>query len=72
MPPEIVPYLLDGSAVSSRPAGFDPDPGARRRPVSCEGAPAMADYIPGGDAEFNTWLDNFVTYAGANLANLWE
>ena len=28
----------------------------------------MADYIPGGDAEFNAWLDNFVTYANANLA----
>ncbi len=28
----------------------------------------MAGYIPGGDAEFNAWLDNFVTYAGANLA----
>jgi len=28
----------------------------------------MADYIPGGDAEFNAWLDNFVTYATANLA----
>ncbi len=30
----------------------------------------MADYIPGGDAELNACLDNFVTYAGANLANL--
>ncbi|MCK4659670.1 MAG: hypothetical protein KAV82_09145 [Phycisphaerae bacterium] len=30
----------------------------------------MADYIPGGDAAFNAWLDNFVTYANANLANL--
>ena len=30
----------------------------------------MADYIPGGDAEFNAWLDNFITYANANLANL--
>ncbi len=30
----------------------------------------MADYIPGGDAAFNGWLDNFVTYATANLANL--
>ncbi len=30
----------------------------------------MAAYIPGGDAEFNAWLDNFVTYANANLANL--
>ncbi len=30
----------------------------------------MADYIPGGDAEFNAWLGNFVTYASANLANL--
>jgi hypothetical protein len=29
----------------------------------------MADYIPGGDAAFNAWLDNFVTYANANLAN---
>lgn len=28
----------------------------------------MADYIPGGDAESNAWPDNFVTYAGANLA----
>ncbi len=26
----------------------------------------MADYIPGGDAAFNAWLDNFVTYASAN------
>ena len=30
----------------------------------------MADYIPGGDAAFNAWLDNFVTYATANPANL--
>ena len=30
----------------------------------------MADYIPGGDAAFNAWLDNFVTYATANLAGL--
>ncbi len=28
----------------------------------------MPDYIPGGDAEFSAWLDNFVTYANANLA----
>ena len=28
----------------------------------------MADYIPGGDAASNAWLDSFVTYAGANLA----
>ncbi|MCK4659666.1 MAG: hypothetical protein KAV82_09125 [Phycisphaerae bacterium] len=27
----------------------------------------MADYIPGADAKFNAWLDNFVTYANANL-----
>ncbi|HUU83630.1 MAG TPA: hypothetical protein VM243_09015 [Phycisphaerae bacterium] len=30
----------------------------------------MADYIAGGDAEFNAWLDNFVTYASAKLAEL--
>lgn len=30
----------------------------------------MPDYIPGGDAEFNASLDNFVTYASTNLANL--
>ena len=30
----------------------------------------MPDYIPGGDAEFNAWLGNFVTYANANLAGL--
>ena len=28
----------------------------------------MADYIPAADAAFNAWLDNFVTYATANLA----
>ena len=28
----------------------------------------MADYIPGGGAAFNAWLDNFVTCATANLA----
>lgn len=28
------------------------------------------DYIPRGDAEFNGWLANFVTYANANLLNL--
>jgi len=28
------------------------------------------DYIPRGDAEFNGWLANFVTYANANLAGL--
>lgn len=28
------------------------------------------DYIPRGDAEFNGWLSNFVTYANANLAAL--
>ena len=30
----------------------------------------MADYIPGGDAAFDTWQTNFVTYVNANLANL--
>ena len=30
----------------------------------------MPDYIPGGDADFNAWQANFVTYANANLANL--
>ena len=28
------------------------------------------DYIPHGDADFNAWQANFVTYANANLANL--
>ena len=28
------------------------------------------DYIPRGDADFNAWQANFVTYANANLANL--
>ncbi len=28
------------------------------------------DYIPRGDAEFNGWLANFVTYANANRAVL--
>ena len=32
----------------------------------------MADYIPGGDVAFNAWLDNFVTYASANLANFFR
>ena len=27
----------------------------------------MDDYIPGGDTKFNAWLDNFVTYANADL-----
>jgi len=52
--PEIAPCLLSGAVVSSRPAGFDPDPGARRRPLSCKGAFPRAGYIPGGDAEFNS------------------
>ncbi|MBX3396730.1 MAG: hypothetical protein KF841_15340 [Phycisphaerae bacterium] len=30
----------------------------------------MPDYIPGGDAEFGTWLDNFIAYANANLTGL--
>lgn len=30
----------------------------------------MAATIPGGDAEFNAWLDNSVTCAGAILAGL--
>ncbi len=30
----------------------------------------MADYPPGGDAEFGAWLDNFVTSATANMAAL--
>jgi hypothetical protein len=34
------------------------------------GAPMANDYIPRGDAEFNGWLANFVTYANANLAAL--
>ena len=34
------------------------------------GAPMANDYIPRGDAEFSAWLDNFVTYANANLAGL--
>ena len=28
------------------------------------------DYIPAADTAFSVWLDNFVTYAGANLAAL--
>ena len=28
------------------------------------------DYIPRGDADFNAWQANFVTYANANLADL--
>ncbi len=30
----------------------------------------MADYIPSGDAPFDAWQINFVTYVNANLANL--
>lgn len=30
----------------------------------------MADYLPAGDAEFNAWQTNFVTYANANLLAL--
>lgn len=30
----------------------------------------MADYIPPPDAAFDTWQENFVTYANANLAAL--
>lgn len=30
----------------------------------------MADYIPGPDANFQSWQDNFLTYAMANLAAL--
>ena len=30
----------------------------------------MADYIPGGDAEFNSWLDNFGACAGAGSGNV--
>lgn len=30
----------------------------------------MADYIPQGDSEFNTWQNAFVTYANANLIGL--
>lgn len=30
----------------------------------------MADYIPAPDAAFDTWQENFVTYASANLAAL--
>ena len=30
----------------------------------------MADYIPTTDADFNTWQDNLLKYAGANLAAL--
>ena len=30
----------------------------------------MADYIAGGDAEFNARLHNYITYTGANLANI--
>ena len=28
------------------------------------------DYIPGSDTEFQIWVDNFVTYANAHLADL--
>ncbi len=30
----------------------------------------MADYIPAPDGDFNSWQENFVTYANANLVNL--
>ena len=53
--------------LAHRRAGGKPQ--ARRRAPSRKAFP-MADYIPGGDAALNAWLDNFVTYATANLANL--
>ena len=28
------------------------------------------DYIPGNDSEFQAWLENFVTYVNAHLADL--
>ena len=30
----------------------------------------MADYIPGPDASFQAWQNNFVVFANANLAAL--
>jgi len=30
----------------------------------------MADYIPRSDTEFQAWIDNFVTYASAHIAEL--
>lgn len=30
----------------------------------------MADYIPASDAAFQTWVDNFVTYANVHVADL--
>lgn len=30
----------------------------------------MPDYIPAADAEFHVWQENFIAYAGANLAAL--
>lgn len=30
----------------------------------------MSDYIPDSDADFSTWLNNFITYANANLTTL--
>jgi len=30
----------------------------------------MPDYLPAGDTQFSAWLENFVTYASAHLADL--
>ncbi len=30
----------------------------------------MTDYLPSSDADYSVWVDNFITYANANLATL--
>ena len=60
--------LAGGLVVWSRPAGFRPDRDACRT-LSCKGALPFGRHIPDGDAEFNAWLDNFVTDADTKLAN---
>jgi hypothetical protein len=30
----------------------------------------MPDYIPGGDAPFRAWQNNFITYVNGHLADL--
>src|ERR1700687_143633 len=30
----------------------------------------MSDYLPSSDADYSVWVDNFITYANANLAAL--
>ena len=61
---QVLVYLLGRSIPA---AWIRAEPGARPRPLYRKRVPAVADTIPGGDADFDAWPETFATCANADL-----